>query len=215
MRLHQLIVAGFVAVPILGAAAAQGTQASRGRFGITGGVNSSTIGGNDFGDASRRTGFMAGVLLVLPVAPSIAIEPEFLYSSKGVTGNDTDVDATLKMDYVEVPVLLRVEVPTSGGVKPFLYGGPAVSFKARCKIEVSGQGVNINSNCDELESPGMKLKTVDYGLVGGGGLAFDVGGRTFSIGARYDHSLGKIADASDSKHRVISVLATFEFPWAK
>jgi hypothetical protein len=149
------------------------------------------------------------------VAPSLAVQPELLYSSKGITDKETDVDAKLKMNYVEVPVLLRVEVPTSGGVKPFFYGGPAISFKASCNIEVSGQGVNINSNCDDLESPGMKLKTVDYGLVAGGGLAFDVGGKTFSIGARYDHSLGKIADGSDTKHRVISVLATLEFPRAR
>jgi hypothetical protein len=215
MRLHQLIVAGLATASIGGTVVAQGTTGQRSRFGIAGGFNSSTIGGTDFTDASRRNGFIAGVLLVFPVASNVAIQPELLYTSKGVTGNDTDFNAALKMNYIEVPVLVRVDVPTSGRVRPFLYAGPAVSFKASCNIEVSGQGVNINSNCDDFESSGTKMKTVDYGLVGGGGLAFDVGGRTFSIGARYDHSLGKIVDESDSKHRVISVLATLEFPWGK
>lgn len=215
MRLHQLIVAGLAAVSIGGRAVAQAAHGQQNRFGITGGYNSSTIGGNDFADASRRNGFIAGGLLVFPVASNVAIQPELLYTSKGVTGNDTDFHATLKMNYIEVPVLVRVDVSTAGKVKPFFYGGPAVSFKASCNFEVSGQGVNINSSCDDFESSGTKLKTVDYGLVGGGGFAFDLGGRKFSIGARYDHSLGKIVDDSDSKHRVISVLATLEFPWGK
>jgi len=57
---------------------AQGTPGQRSRFGIAGGFNSSTIGGNDFTGASRRTGFIAGVLLVFPVASNVAIQPELL-----------------------------------------------------------------------------------------------------------------------------------------
>lgn len=216
MRLHQLVCGALIAASIVGTAMAQTGITPPRRFGFAAGVNSSTISGNDLGDnVSRRTGFAAGALLVLPVSSNIAIEPEVLYSTKGIESHDSGVDASLKMNYVQVPLLVRVEVPASGGTKPFLYGGPAISFKASCNVEVSGQGTNISSGCDNLESDNNKLKAVDYGLVAGGGLLFDVGGRKFSIGARYDHSLAKISPSSDSKHRVISVLATLEFPWAK
>jgi hypothetical protein len=216
MRLHQFVYASLIAASLAGTAMAQTGVIPPRRFGFTAGVNSSTISGSDLGDnVSRRTGFAAGALLVLPVSSNIAIEPELLYSTKGIESHESDLDASLKMNYVQVPVLVRVEIPASGGTKPFVYGGPAIAFKASCNVEVSGQGTNISSGCDNLESDSEKLKTVDYGLVAGGGLLFDVGGRKFSIGARYDHSLGKISDSSDSKHRVISILATLEFPWAK
>jgi hypothetical protein len=215
MRLHRFVCASLIAIPIVGTATGQTGVTPARRFGFTAGVNSSTISGSDLGNVSRRTGFIAGGLLVLPVSSNIAIEPELVYSTKGIESHDSGVDASLKMNYVQLPVLVRVEIPASGGTKPFLYGGPAISYKASCNVEVNGGGTNINSGCDNLESDSDKLKTVDYGLVAGGGLMFDFGGRKFSIGARYDHSLGKISESSDSKHRAISVLATLEFPWAK
>jgi hypothetical protein len=215
MRVHQLVLAGLIAASVVEAATAQTALTPLRRFGFTAGLNSSTISGDDLGSPSRRTGFIAGALVVLPVASNIAIEPELLYSTKGITSHDSGIDASLEMNYVQVPLLVRIEVPASGGTKPFFYGGPAISFKASCNVEVSGQGTNISSGCDNLESEVDKLKTVDYGLVAGGGLLFDVGGRKFSVGARYDHSLAKISDSSDSKHRVISLLATLEFPWGR
>jgi opacity protein-like surface antigen len=132
---------------------------------------------------------------------------------KGAKSNDAEFGGTLKMNYVEIPVLLRVDVPVSGGTKPYFYGGPAVSFKASCNVEATSQGVTVSASCDELEAQGAKLKSVDYGVVVGAGLGFDVGGRLLTIGARYNHSLADIAENSDTKHRVISILATFEFPW--
>jgi hypothetical protein len=220
MRLRQLVCAGLVAAPVFGTLAAQGAATPLRRFGFTAGVNSSNLGGADVGDQSRRTGFTAGGLLILPLGPEVAVEPEFLYTTKGAVSNGTEPNgtkttATLKMNYVEVPVLLRLDLSPSGDTRPFLYAGPAISFKASCTIEGTSQGVSISSTCDALEVQGAKVKTVDYGLIGGGGVAFNVGGRAFSIGARYDHSLGKISSDSDVKHRVISVLATFEFPWGK
>jgi hypothetical protein len=215
VRLHHCVYAAFVLGSTVGTAGAQSANLPPRRFGLTAGVNSSTIGGSDVGNASRRTGFMAGALIVIPVSPTFAIQPELLYTMKGATSNDVDVGSTFKMNYAEIPVLLRVDIPASGGTKPFFYGGPAVSFKVSCDIEATSQGSTVSASCDELESQGVKVKTVDYGVVVGGGLAFDVGGRAFTIGARYDHSLGKIVEDSDSKHRVISILATLEFPWAK
>jgi hypothetical protein len=216
MRLRQLVCAGLVAAPTFGTLPAQAAAVPLRRFGFTAGFNSSTVGGSDVTDASRRTGFTAGGLVVLPISQVFAIEPELLYTTKGAVSHEpASASATLKMNYVEVPVLLRVDVPASGELRPFLYAGPAVSFKASCNVEATDQGVSVSTSCDELNAQGAKLKTVDYGLVGGGGVAFNVGGRAFSIGARYDHSLGKISSDGDVKHRVISVLATFEFPWGK
>lgn len=185
------------------------------RFGITAGVNSATFGGSDAEDAKRRTSGMIGVLLVAPVTPVFAIQPELLYTMKGAKFNDGTFEATLKMNYVEIPVLARFDFASSGGVKPFFYVGPAISFKLSCDVSASFQGATSTSDCDQASEGEANVKSVDYGAIVGAGLAFDVSGRMFTLGARYDHSLSKVSEDSDIKHRVISLVGTLEFPWPK
>ena len=215
MRRSTLASAGLAVVTACGTLAAQAGVTPHARIGIMAGVNSSTVSGSDATDASRRTGFMAGVLLVAPLSPAFAIQPEVYFTQKGAKSSDTDFTADVKFGYLEVPVLLRYEVPVTGGVKPFLYAGPQVSFKTSCTVDVAAQGAKISEDCDAESDNGETFKSVDYGVIVGGGLGFDVGGRMFTIGARYDHSLSKLSDDSKSYHRVISVLASFEFPWGR
>jgi hypothetical protein len=216
MRFQTVVCAGLLVAPLLGTAAAQSAAPTpSARFGITLGVNSSTLGGSDAKDAKRRTGIMAGVLLVAPVTPVFAIQPELLYTMKGAKFEDTGVTGTLKMNYIEIPVLARFEMPSSGGVKPFFYVGPSISFKLSCDVTAEFQGQSESASCDDPTIGEANVKSVDYGALVGAGLAFDVSGRAFTLGVRYDHSLAKLSDDSDIKHRVISVVGTLEFPWGK
>ena len=216
MRFQKVVSAALLVAPILGTAAAQSIVLTPPRrVGITLGVNSWTIDGTDAQDAKRRTGIMAGVLLVAPVTPIFAIQPELLYTMKGAKFNDAGVTGTLKMNYIEIPVLARFDVPSSGGVRPFFYVGPSVSFKVSCDVTAEFQGQSESASCDDPTLGEANVKSVDYGAIVGAGLAFDVSGRAFTLGARYDHSLAKISDNSDIKHRVISVVGTLEFPWGR
>ena len=122
------------------------------------------------------------------------------------------------MNYVEVPLLLRYDVPATGGVKPFVLAGGAVSLKLTCDIDATSSGFSTTTTCEELETQSgssTSFNTFDYGGVVGGGLAFDVSGKTFTVGARYNYSFGRIEKSSDTKHRVISGLVTLEMPWPK
>lgn len=216
MRFQKVVCAGLLIAPILGTAVAQSAAPTPPRrVGITVGVNSSTIDGTDAQDAKRRTGIMAGVLLVAPVTPIFAIQPELLYTMKGAKFNDAGVTGTLKMNYIEIPVLARFDVSSSSGVRPFFYVGPSISFKASCDLTAEFQGRSETTSCDDATAGQTNIKSVDYGAIVGAGLAFDVSGRAFTLGARYDHSLAKISDDSDIKHRVISVVGTLEFPWGR
>ena len=187
------------------------------RFGITVGLNSATVGGGDVGDASRRTSFIVGATMIAPMSPSVALEPQVLFTSKGAHFEDSGGGGSIRMNYIQVPLLVRVSGSSSGqsGMHPFVFGGPAIAIKASCDIEGTEGGVSASISCDQLEADGVKFNSVDYGVIVGAGLGFNVGGRTFSIGARYDHSLADIDDASGIKHRVISIMATLEFPWMK
>jgi len=205
------VAAGVTSVAAQSAPAALGPR----RFGIAGGANSSTIAGGDIGEPSRRTSPIAGLLLVAPVSDMIAIEPEVLFTSKGANFKEPSGDGSLKISYVEIPLLLRVEAIRPGGMRPFVFAGPALAIKASCDLTSVEGGVDTSISCDELFSGASNFKSVDYSVLVGAGLAFDLGGKMFSVGARYDHSLGEVLENSKIKHRVISILATLEFPWAK
>ena len=49
-------------------------------FGIKGGVNFSTIGGDDFDDPDSRTSFNIGALAEFPISERFSIQPEVYYS---------------------------------------------------------------------------------------------------------------------------------------
>src|SRR5215211_3696797 len=117
MRLHQFVLSSAFLLTSIAAVDAQGVAPLPAkRFGIVAGINSSTVAGDETEDASRRTGVIAGILLSVPVAPNFAIQPEFLYSMKGAKFGDSDAAGTVKLDYAEIPILLRIDVPASGGV---------------------------------------------------------------------------------------------------
>ena len=216
MRLNHVLCAVIAAAPCLSlhAQGAANPLPPR-RLGITAGINSATVGGGDVGEASRRAGFIVGASMVAPVTSNVAIEPQVLLTSKGANFEDSSGGGSITMNYVQVPLLVRVSGGGSGRARPFVFAGPAIALKASCDLEGLEGGVSASISCDQLEADGLKFKSVDYGVIVGAGLAFDVSGKTFSVGARYDHSLADIDDASGIRHRVISLMATFEFPWMK
>jgi hypothetical protein len=213
LHANRLLCAALVILP-LSTALAQSPVLPPQRFGITAGINSSTISGGDDGtDVSRRTGFMAGVFMVVPVTPTFSAQPEALFTMKGAKAEDAGFSATVKINYLEIPILGRFDIPATGGVKPFVYAGPAIAFKLSCSSEAHGAGISVSGDCKDTN--GDDAKTFDFSGVIGGGLAFAVGGRAFTIGARYTHGFSNIGEGSDSKNRTISALVSLEFPWPK
>jgi len=214
MRMRCIGIAGLCALSLAGSASAQrGLPMPPRRFGITLGANEATFSGNDIGDVSRRTGVLAGVLAVLPFSPTIAFEPEIAYSMKGANASDASqpgFSGSVTVGYVQIPALMRFELAAATvGPKPFIYAGPALAFKTSCKFEVHGQGVSESTSCDDADS---NVNSTDFSLIGGAGIAFNMGGRTIGLAARYDYGLSKVSTATNLKNRVLSILATLEFP---
>jgi len=208
----------------------QSNPPSTPRFGVIGGANLATLTSTFFQNATNRTGFAAGLMAVLPVSPSFAIQPELMFTMKGANSKPGETSATAKIDYIELPVLARFEIPASGRVKPFVYAGPGFAYRTNCTIEgrdaafdassVSAQGT-IRMDCDSLARqaaravPGAKFSRTDVDGIIGGGIAFDVRGRTMTVGVRYDVGLVKLITYSDSKNRVLSFMGTLEWPFHK
>ena len=156
-------------------------------FGATGAINFAKLTGDDVEDVDSRTAIAGGIYLVFPVSPLLAFQGELLYAMKGgtVSGSDPEIgeyDFTFKLDYIEVPLLVRINVPTAGVMKPFLVFGPALGFNTSAKGKLEALGVSFETDLEDV-------KDFDIGLVLGGGVGFPLMGYVASVGVRYEKGL--------------------------
>jgi hypothetical protein len=120
------------------------------QFGIKGGLalsgfqlsqNVSSSVGNDYrpflgyevewiqeGDAAKPAlGLQIGVFYIKDLSECFAVQPELFYSQRGLYFYQIELYNTsyhLKVHYVEVPLLLKFNIPLELSVKPSLLAGP-------------------------------------------------------------------------------------------
>ena len=171
------------------------TAAADVRFGIKGGANIANVNGDFAGQISdwkSTVGFCGGVFLELNLGRVLTIQPEVLYTMKGA---DTGT-GKLTFDYIEIPVLLKLRIPT-GSLHPFVFAGPAFGFKLNAVLE----GIKIED-----------MPTADYSAVLGGGLQL---GRSIHIDVRYTMGLQKLEipdlETIDLKNGVLSATIGLAF----
>ena len=158
-------------------------------------------------DLKSKWGLCAGGFIQFNISKVFAIQPEFLYTMKGARMEEEVLGETLKVafnfSYLEVPVLVKLMIPTPGGVKPSLFFGPAIAFKlsAKSKMEYAGQ-------TDEEDLSDV-MENTEFGFVIGGGL--DFGKLMFDL--RYNLGLTSISIDEDEeiKNGVISLKVGFSF----
>ena len=90
-------------------------------------------------------GYHAGVISDLQLGRNFYLQPQVLFSQKGVTLLNTNGhDATIKMSYVEVPVNLLYKFNLPCG-KIFLGAGAAFSYAVAGKQTIDGQKTDLYS----------------------------------------------------------------------
>ncbi|GGD92218.1 porin family protein [Planktosalinus lacus] len=98
-------------------------------FGVKGGVNVANFGGTTsyagFGSLGSRTGAHIGVLMEVPISGDISLQPELLYSMKGSTWSDTN------LDYIDIPILGKYNLPWVEGLSGEL--GPVIGVLMSAK----------------------------------------------------------------------------------
>jgi hypothetical protein len=153
----------------------------------------------------RRIGVQAGAWLNRPLAGGLSLQPEVHYTQKGARyrsaiGLGFEIasgSAALELAYLEVPLLLRLDLANTGGVRPFVLAGPAIAYRSGCSLNVQANGIGANFDCNDSfdnANLGDGLRTFDTNAVFGGGLAFRLGGRDYSAGVRYSAGLTSISE---------------------
>lgn len=202
----------FAVVVVLSTFIVTTTQAQT-TLSVRAGASIATLGGDDVTDAESRTGMNVGAALTFGVSDNLGVHVGAGYAQKGATSTADGVDATFKLDYIEVPVLLELAVPTTGSISPRFFLGPAISVEAGCEVEGTDQGVTVTVDCSDFGAP---VKSIDIGAMGGAGLSIATGeSLAVTLDVLYDLGLSTIDDSSnpdDVKNRAWSIVAGVSFP---
>lgn len=156
-------------------------------LGIRLGMNAATVSGveGDFG--KRRIGLVAGVYGHFMISKChFSIQPELLYSQKGINhnifGQFLQVHNSLKINYIEIPILFKYIFIPSSSVRPSIYLGPYVGFNIVAKRE-RYPGTSVNSRSD--------IEAIDFGFSTGASVAL---GR-YHLGFRFTFAASGISSS--------------------
>ena len=161
------------------------------RLGVVAGGTFSQLRGLDNVRAKNRTGTVFGLSLKLPMSDRVALQPEVLFINKGSKLEfDNAGNSDIRLDYLEIPLLLRFDRSLSSALTPHFYLGPSLSYNVGCNVEVStSPGASSDCKRDVFFEP----NDVDWGAVIGAGLDLNLGGLGVTGGARYGVGMANVS----------------------
>jgi hypothetical protein len=169
------------------------------------GASRATLGGPAAGNLdSPRRGFVAGVLGGWRFGERLALQSEITWIQKGAGGTlqgfEGPIAADLELNYVQIPLLLRLTLPTPLGIRPVVLAGGAVSIETHCSTFIEESELALTSACaapDSRERP----SSTDWSVLFGAGLEYDAGPVLLGVEARYDLGLVEVSDVSGLENR--------------
>ena len=173
-----LLLAALVAVAAP-AAVAQTT------IGLRAGINTSFWSGPDAPGTDARLGVTGGLVARYQATPTVGIQAEALYSQKGVRDESIiDDEGTYELDYVEIPVLVRLGVPVSPFADAGVFAGPSVQIPLSASFDSDPTTGLADIDLDEAVRTGFGV-TVGADYYAG----------PFGVDLRYTASLSDTFDA--------------------
>jgi hypothetical protein len=214
MKNHIFLVS--VSIVIFMFCAAVSAQSNQ--IGFIAGVNIANLDEKDT-DFKSLTGFSAGGVLDFALGGDFSLYLEPMYLQKGASEEDEGVTLDIKLAYIEIPVLFKIQFGT-GSTKPYLMAGPTIGMNLSADLELGAGGMSLEVDFSEL------IESIDYGLVFGGGISFVVGENLLFIEAKYSLGLADITKSgeieiegmtleipeTDVKTNGIQIMAGMTFP---
>lgn len=148
------------------------------------------------GDGDIRVGAVAGAEFEYQVSDIFSLSAGALYSMQGCKGEVEGIDATVKLDYLNIPILANVYVAKGLAVKLGIQPG----FNVTSKVSAENGGTKVSTELDGIES-------VDFSIPIG--LSYEI--NNFVIDGRYNLGVSKIMDGSDSKNSVFQLTLGYKF----
>jgi hypothetical protein len=143
---------------------------------------------DDAGDP--HIGLQIGFFYSGNISKYFAVQPELYYSQKGIHFYKTEFYNTsyqLKVNFIEIPLLLKYNIPLEWGVKPGLLAGPYAAFKLS-----ANRTLEIWEEKDTRSVSGVK--NLDYGLVFAIDAEFSAWSQKLMFEARFNWGLANIME---------------------
>lgn len=149
------------------------------------GLNLATMTNDD--DAKIRPALTIGGEFDYVVSPKVALSFGAMYSQQGCKGNVQGIDATIKMDYINVPIIAACRVTDNLSVKVGLQPG----FLINDKVKVSANGASAEVGLKEsYEAAGMDVTIHKFDLSIPIGISYDFS--NVQLDLRYNAGLTNI-----------------------
>jgi len=174
------------------------------------GVNVACLTDED--DSQARVGFTGGVELGYQVTNKFALTGALMYSQQGAKADYDELTGTMKLDYINIPILANVYVAKGLAVK----AGIQPAFNVNKKITVGGISMDIEDAYEQGTGQRVKVKSFDFSIPMG--LSYEINGLVFD--ARYNLGLSKIVDGfkyegvkvqPDDKNSVFQLTIGYKF----
>ena len=180
-----LVMAGFI------------LHAQQANFALKGGLNLATWSNNSSSATyQNRVGFHAGLLSQIHLSPYFAVQPEVVYSSQGTKYRVSNQEHNLKLNYINIPLMLQAKV--GGGL--YAQAGPQLGFLIGTEDKVNDVETGFFTTDD--------FKKNDVAL--GFGLGYS-GTSPIGVDARYNLGLTNINMGGNNKikNNVLQVGLTY------
>lgn len=166
-------------------------------------------------DKKSRLGYSIGAFVNFRFTDIISLQPELLYTTEGTKfegggnylGHNFTTEVTYKTNYLAIPLLLKITMPTKSFL-PFFIIGPSFAFNLSSNVEVSadveGQSASTEVSISDIKSP-------NYDLIFGVGFDTAMG---IQFAVRYNMGLVSVIDSPDNikiKNKVITIMAGMTF----
>jgi hypothetical protein len=178
-------------------------------------------------DKKTLVGFTGGLGLNFALTEDefLSLQPELLYVQKGFAAESngtTDYNLKYKLNYIELPVLLKIGFGTDV-VRGYVNLGPSIGYLLSGNVQGEGDFAEIVSGDidekieftdSETDDPTkLHARRLEFGANFGGGIGVALGGRSLLfLDARYNAGLTDYNKDSKSKNQPIYLTAGFKIP---
>ncbi|MDY7393711.1 porin family protein [Aureibaculum sp. 2210JD6-5] len=164
-------------------------QKGESNIGIKGGYNLAAVSFDGEGETGQRHSFHAGFFGESFLSDYLSIQSELLYSQQGYEIKYSGATFTQKLNYINLPILLKA-YPSKNF---YVEAGPQIGLAITHKEE-------FDSNFDLFDiSQEFEPSNFDWGFSFGGGVKTNSG---VSFGVRYHLGLGDIYEDNKPRNRV-------------
>jgi opacity protein-like surface antigen len=154
---------------------------------------------------SGRAAFAIGAVVDRQLMDNLDLHMEPMYLQKGAKVGDVGFSATFKLNYFELPVMVRYSLPLDLPVMPYVMAGPSVGLLSKAKYDWE----------DGEDDATDETRKIDFSAGFGAGVQIPEGERMLFAELRYLLGFVNVnneVDESTVKNRGLQILVGITIP---